>query len=182
MRVFAVLIVAGAALAGSAVGQDPPVPPPVLPDSAVDAEAVVDPEAGIEPQAVVEPEAVTIDTLPPVTALGALGRSMILPGWGQLAVGRPTRGAIYFATEGVFLYMVFKSSQKLNVAKRAENQGLIESRTRQRENWIVLAGFVAFMSGVDAWVSTHFWDYEPSITAPPDGSIGVSLGFKVNLP
>ena len=39
------------------------------------------------------------DTIPPVTPLGAFGRSLILPGWGQVAVGRPTRGAIYFAAE-----------------------------------------------------------------------------------
>ncbi len=165
--------------------QDPPVPP-IVPDSVTEiAQPSVTPESaaiGATATGATVGGVAVIDTVPPVSPLGAFGRSMILPGWGQLAVGRPSRGAIYFGAESVFLYMVFKSSQKLNVAKRAENVGLIESRTRQRENWIVLAGFVAFMSGIDAWVSTHFWDYEPSISAPPDGSIGVSLGFKVNLP
>ena len=80
--------------------------------------------------------------------------------------------------------MVFKSQGKLTAAQDAEPRidDLVSARTRQRENWIVLAGFVAFLSGVDAWVSTHFWDFEPGIEPPADGSPGIALAFKVNIP
>ncbi len=124
------------------------------------------------------------DTVPPVTPLGALARSMVLPGWGQLEVGRPARGAFYFAAEVTFLYMVFASHGTLSAAREAQpqNEDLISARTRQRENWIVLAVFVAFVSGLDAWVSTHFWDFEPAITAPVDGSPGVGLSITVDFP
>ncbi len=130
------------------------------------------------------PRATEADTVPPVSPLGALVRSMVIPGWGQLTVGRPARGAIYFAGEAASLYMVFKSHAKLSVARRAEppNEDLIESRTQQRENWIVLAAFIAFLSGLDAWVSTNFWDFEPTIEVPPDGSLGVALGFALDIP
>lgn len=137
---------------------------------------------------IVEPEAIdrsaVQDTTPPITPLGALGRSMILPGWGQLEVGRPGRGAFYFVAEATFLYMVFKSNAKLSAAKRAEPEriDLISARTRQRENWIVLAGFIAFMSGLDAWVSTHMWDFEPAIGPPDDETIGVALRVPVRFP
>ncbi|MCG8470111.1 MAG: hypothetical protein MJB57_18195 [Gemmatimonadetes bacterium] len=131
-----------------------------------------------------ETDGLPADTLAPVTPLGALARSMIVPGWGQLEVGRPSRAAIYFGAESLFLFMVFKSSQKLSVAKRSvpTNDALVEARTRQRENWIVLAAFTAFMSGIDAWISAQFWDYEPSIGPPADGSVGVALGFEVPVP
>ncbi len=121
---------------------------------------------------------------PPISPLGAFGRSLILPGWGQLEVGRPARGAFYFAAESVFLFMVFKSDARLSAAKEEmpPNEERISNRTGQRENWIVLAGFIAFLSGLDAWVSTQFWDFEPSIGPPADGSVGVALGFKVNFP
>ena len=124
------------------------------------------------------------DTVPPITPLGAMARSMVLPGWGQLEVGRPGRAAFYFAAETTFLFMVFKSQGKLAAARDAnpQNDDLVSARTRQRENWLVLAGFIAFLSGVDAWVSTHFWDFEPGIVLPADGAPGIALAFKVNLP
>ncbi len=121
------------------------------------------------------------DTVPPVSPVGALARSLVLPGWGQLEVGRPVRGGIYFAAEALSLVMVFKTQAKLRAARRAEpvNEALVESRIAQRENWIVLAGFWAFLSGLDAWVSTHFWDFEPEVRPPEDGSAGVELRWSV---
>ncbi|WP_420448121.1 hypothetical protein [Candidatus Palauibacter sp.] len=162
-------LLCGAALAASPLrAQDPP-PPVVVPDSTAAEEGVV---------------ADTTVREPPISPLGAFGRSLILPGWGQVEVGRPARGAFYFAAESVFLFMVFKSDARLSAAKEEmpPNEERISNRTGQRENWIVLAGFIAFLSGLDAWVSTQFWDFEPSIGPPTDGSVGVALGFKVNFP
>jgi len=99
-------------------------------------------------------------------------------------VGRPDRGAIYFVADAAVLYMVFKSSSNLSAARRTNplNQMLVDDRTAERENWIVLSVFIAFVSGLDAWVSTHFWDFEPRVLAPDDGSIGVGVAFKVGFP
>ena len=126
----------------------------------------------------------TKDTIPPITPLGAFARSLILPGWGHLRVGRPGRGAVYFTAEVASLVMVFKSNASLAEANRADpvNAEIVESRIRQRENWIVIAGFVAFMCGIDAWVSTQMWDFEPAITSSPDGSVGVGLQVKLDFP
>ena len=122
------------------------------------------------------------DSTPPITPFGALVRSMVIPGWGQSAVGRPTRGAIYFAGASASMYMVFKSHGKLSAAQRAEppNDDLIDSRKRQRENWLVMYGFIAFVSALDAWVSTQFWDFEPELTVPDEGEI--ALGIRLTLP
>ena len=151
--------------------QDPP-PPPVAADTLAPADTAV------------AADTLTAEQRPPITPLGAFGRSLILPGWGQLEVGQPSRGAFYFAAEAVFLFMVFKSDARLSAAKAEipQNEERISNRSGQRENWIVLAGFVAFLSGLDAWVSAQFWDFEPTVSPPPDGSLGVALGFKVDLP
>ncbi len=143
-----------------------------------DSEADRDPQT---PDALERPPAQARDTLPPVSPVGALMRSLVVPGWGQASVGRPVRGGIYFAAEGLSLLMVFKTQAKLRAARQAEppDEGLVESRTGQRENWIVLAGFVAFLSGLDAWVSTHFWDFEPEVRPPADGSAGAELRWSV---
>lgn len=157
------LFAAAVLFAAPASGQDPEAPP--------DAVVIVDAPAAL-------------DSVPPVSPLGAFVRSLVLPGWGQVEVGRPERGAIYFGAASASLFMVVKSSQKLTAAKNADppNEDLVASRTGQRENWIVLTVFIAFLSGIDAWVSTHFWDFETTIQAPPDGSIGASVGLKVQVP
>ncbi len=166
---LAAVLLAGQALEPSPLrAQDPP-PPVAAPDSVA---------------AETSPAADSTGRRPPISPLGAFGRSLILPGWGQLEVGRPARGAFYFAAESVFLFMVFKADARLSAAKEEmpPNEERISNRTGQRENWIVLAGFFAFLSGLDAWVSTQFWDFEPSIGPPADGSVGIALGFKVNFP
>ena len=148
--------------------QDPP-PPAATPDTTeVEASTAAD----------------TLIRQPPISPLGAFGRSLILPGWGQLEVGRPSRGAFYFAAESVALFMVFKADGRLSAAKEELplNEERVSNRAGQRENWLVIAGFVAFLSGLDAWVSTQFWDFEPMIGPPADGSVGVAVGLKVNVP
>jgi len=94
------------------------------------------------------------------------------------------RGAVYFGADAAILYMVFKSSADLSAARRTNpfDQALVDDRTAERENWIVLSVFIAFVSGLDAWVSTHFWDFEPRVVLPSDGSAGIGVAFKVGLP
>lgn len=130
------------------------------------------------------PPPASTDSTPPVSPVGALARSLVLPGWGQTAVGRPARGAIYFAAEAGSLFMVFKSHAKLSAARRADppKEDLVDARTSQRENWIVLAAFIAFVSGLDAWVSAHFWDFESSVTAPEEGTVQVSVHVPLGFP
>ncbi len=120
-------------------------------------------------------------SIPP---LGALARSLVVPGWGQASVGRPVRGAFYFAAQAGSLFMVIKSQQKLEAARRAVAAGradssLVESRVSQREDWIVLSVFWAVLSGVDAWVSANLSDFQHPLTPPPDGSPGAALQIRV---
>ncbi|MFB6240983.1 MAG: hypothetical protein ABEJ46_05425, partial [Gemmatimonadota bacterium] len=100
---------------------------------------------------------------PPVTPLGAFARSLVLPGWGQVAVDRPGRGAFFFGMEAMSVFMVVKTQAKLDAARAGGDTALIRARTQQREDWIALSVFWALFSGVDAWVSTQFCDYEGAI-------------------
>ncbi len=127
-----------------------------------------------------------VDTLPPVSALAAFGRSLLLPGWGQTAVDRPVRGGVYLTLEAASLFMVFRSQARLSAAKRAEppDEDLLRRRKGAREDWIVLAVFVAFASGLDAWVSARFWDFEAEVEPPEEAGVGLALriGIPVRLP
>lgn len=123
------------------------------------------------------------DTTPPITPLGAFGRSLVLPGWGQTILDRPVPGAIYFSLEAVSLFMLFRSQARLNTAKRAEppNSELVDSRVDQREDWIALSIFWAFLSGLDAWVATHLWDFEAEVVPPEAAGVGAALQIRVPI-
>jgi len=125
----------------------------------------------------------SVDSLPPISPVVALLRSLVLPGWGQASVGRPGRGAIYFGAGSAALLMVFRSQARLSAAKRVEpvDEDLVDSLGRTRETWIVLYGFVAFFSALDAWVSTHFWHFEPEVVMPEDGGVSVQLSYRLPL-
>ncbi len=116
----------------------------------------------------------------PVSPMGAFFRSLILPGWGQASVDQPVRGAFYFTMEAASLWMLFKAESKLRAAERAGDEDLAAARKEQKEDWIVMAVFWALFSGVDAWVSTHMWDFEGVVVPPPDGSRGVAV--QVSIP
>lgn len=50
---------------------------------------------------------------------GAFLRSVIIPGWGQAAVGSPNRGGFYFAVESMNLWMILKTSRTLKSARNS---------------------------------------------------------------
>ncbi len=126
-----------------------------------------------------EPPTSAAQVARPVSPMGAFLRSLVIPGWGQVAVEQPTRGAFYFAMEAGTLWMLFATHARVEAAERAGNESLVETRKDQREDWLVLAVFWGLLSGVDAWVSAHMWDFEGAIVPPPDGSPGVAVQYSV---
>ena len=118
---------------------------------------------------------------PPVSAMGAFWRSLVIPGWGQASVDQPTRGAFYFAGQAGIMWMVFKTNSKLQAAKRGMpvDEDLVSSRESQLQDWLVLAGFWALFSGVDAWVSAKMWGFETEVRPPANGGDGVELRTSV---
>lgn len=158
---------------GSLSAQDPAADSAAAAMVGPDSVAISESVSPIAAQAAVESAG------PPVTPMGAFFRSLILPGWGQATVGRPVRGAFYFTMEAASLWMLFKTQSKLSAAERAGDEELAAARQDQKEDWIVMAVFWALFAGVDAWVSTHLWDFEGAVVPPPDGSPGVALQYSV---
>lgn len=111
--------------------------------------------------------------------MSAFFRSVLIPGWGQLAADKPVRGAFYFAMQTATVYMVIRTQNRID---EAEGEALKASRREQREDWLVLAGFWALASGVDAWVSAQMWGFEGEVVPPPDGSAGLALRMSVPAP
>lgn len=134
------------------------------------------------------------DTEEGVSPGGAFLRSLIIPGWGQSAVGSPGRGAVYFAMEAGSLWMVYKSRKKLSYARRNQdflrqaglldpdlNTSLVNSRESQVEDWLTLAGFILIFNAADAYVAAYLRDFEEHIGVAPNPRGGTDLQLTVPL-
>ena len=108
--------------------------------------------------------------------MGAFFRSVLIPGWGQLYADQPVRAAFYFVAQSATVFMVLRTNHRIG---EAESEELKQARRDQREDWLVLAGFWALASGVDAWVSANLWGFEGEVVPPPDGASGVAVQLRI---
>jgi len=118
------------------------------------------------------------DTLHQVGPVGALWRSMLLPGWGQAATGRHVTGALFVIWEGTTMYMTLKARQEANYLEAA---GLPNQNSKRQEvqDWMVLWGFNHLFAGAEAYVAAHLRDFprDLKVRAVPGG-----VGFTLPLP
>jgi hypothetical protein len=119
------------------------------------------------------------DTMPKgVRPMGAFLRSLMLPGWGQVATGRPMTGATFAAWEGVTVMMTLKAQQEANYFKAIHSANLRHKR-QEVQDWIVLWVFNHFLSGAEAFVSAHLRDFPPDLKVRAfPGGIGISIPFR----
>lgn len=167
----------------SATAQDsvPPVAPPIdsaaaTRDSAIAARAA-------------EAERARQDSIlygkPPVSPMGALWRSILIPGWGQAKLNRKLTGALFITWEGVTLGMSLKTSHELRYLRKTKS-GSIDAKKQERQDWLVLLGFNHLFAAIEGYVSAHLWDFPEDLkiqAAPmPDGRIGGSLSVPFRFP
>jgi len=123
------------------------------------------------------PRGDSIRPRPPITPGQAFLRSLVLPGWGQSSLNRNVTGGIFVAFEGVALTMVWKSGWQLDFA--GVRGKYVKSHTQEQQDWVVLLIFNHLMSGAEAYVSAHLWDFPAGLEIQrlPDGS--TNLGLRV---
>ena len=68
---------------------------------------------------------------------GAFVRSLVVPGWGQVAAGSPERGTFYFTIESLSLWMILKTSKTLESAK-----DIVALRRLEAEERLMAEGLV----------------------------------------
>ena len=117
------------------------------------------------------------DSTHPVGPIGALWRSLVLPGWGQAVTGRNVTGAMFAAWEGTTMFMTLKAKQEADYFKAAGLPNL-HSKRQEVQDWMVLWAFNHLFSGAEAFVAAHLRDFPKDlrVRAVP-GGVGVSLPF-----
>jgi hypothetical protein len=138
---------------------------------------------------------------PPITPKAAFLRSVTLPGWGQTGLRRSTAALLFSVVEVGSLYMVGKARADLRRARSlstldslvagdpsltgaattrsvAMDQGMLNARKLQVEDWLAILLFNHLLSGADAYVAANLWDLPArvSIQHTPGGTgIGARL-------
>jgi len=128
---------------------------------------------------------------PPISPSGAMLRSMVLPGWGQAALGRRGAGGVFVFFEGLTLTMWVKSMHQQDYLERsgydpaddrAEDDKL-KSKEAEVEDWLVLLAFNHLLAGLEAYVAANLWDFpvdlEARVLAP--GSVGLGIAVPLYL-
>jgi len=126
------------------------------------------------PGALPRVEAAT-DTVRHVGPVGALWRSLLIPGWGQAVTGRHVAGALFAVWEGTTMYMTLKAQQEADYFKTSGAPNL-QAKRQEVQDWLVLWGFNHLFSGAEAFVAAHLRDFpkDLKLRAVP-GGIGISL-------
>ena len=158
---------AALSLAGAASAQVPVPPPGQRPDSARAADTVKVPPFRVPP---------------PVSPLGAFARSLLVPGWGQAALGRRVTGAVFVAWEGVTLGMTLKAVHQKGYWEAVGDSARIASKRQELQDWAVLLVFNHLVAGAEAFVSAYLWDFpvELDTRSLPNGAVG--LGVRIRSP
>jgi len=112
-----------------------------------------------------------------VSPVGALWRSLLIPGWGQARTGRNFTGAAFVAFEGVAIMMTVRAAQELDYMEATgSDSSNVANKRQQIQDWVVLWGFNHLFAAAEAFVAAHLMDFpkELKIRAVP-GGFGVSL-------
>lgn len=117
---------------------------------------------------------------PPVSPLGAMWRSLLLPGWGQSILGRRVTGAVFIFWEGVTLTMTVKSVHQLNhLESIGADPEQIDGKRREVEDWAVLLVFNHLLAAAEAFVSAELWDFPAELRTRslPSGDLGAGVSL-----
>jgi hypothetical protein len=140
--------------------------------------------------------AVTPPPTPPLSPRRAFLYSLVLPGYAQAVLGRPTAGALFVLSESIAIALLRESNAELRQARRFQSDSLlklgrdpvsgalvtvpaphgdelINLRRGHREDWVAFLIANHLFAGADAYVAAHLWDLpsQVSVRASDQGTV-----------
>jgi hypothetical protein len=107
-------------------------------------------------------------------------RSFAIPGWGQALYGRKVTAGVMLGVEGLAFGMLLKvSSERASV--NPLDTVRINSKKQQKQDWITIVVFNHLMSGLEAYVSSHLYDFpgDLNMRALPGGGTGIGITLPI---
>jgi hypothetical protein len=118
---------------------------------------------------------------------GALLRSLVLPGWGQIYNDKPIKGLVYGIVELGLLGLVFYEDGKAEYARENYMEtGLSSWRNNYDTHSSLRRDFIWYTAGawvvglLDAYVDAYLFSFEAE-NRRFDGNVGFSAGAVVNF-
>jgi glucose/arabinose dehydrogenase len=131
----------------------------------------------------VQPAAAEVPAGQKPSATGNMLKSLVVPGWGQLSLGRELTALVFIAGEAGTLTMVIKSQKDLDRARDAGDAELIDQYTRKREDWLVYMGINHVLSALEAYVSAKLWDFPGDLDLQvTPGGVGAAVRIPLHSP
>ena len=119
----------------------------------------------------------------PVAPFGAFWRSLLVPGWGQLKVGRKMTAGLFVITEGITVGMSIKANRDLGYLRRTgADSAAIAAKVRAREDWYVLLAVNHLLAGLEAFIAAQLLDFPAELhveRSPGRVDAGVSLPMRL---
>ena len=120
--------------------------------------------------------------------MGAMIRSAILPGWGQVYNNKYIKALVYLGGESYFVYRYSAIDKDVNKLKNDKSlnatEDQIETKENQRNGWAWLFGAGYLLALGDAYVDAHLYglnsDKDLSVGLKPDDRLR-SLQFQLRL-
>jgi hypothetical protein len=143
---------------------------------------------------------------PPIAPRRAMIYSLLLPGYSQSRMNRPTSSIIFAVGEVLAIGMARKAALDLREARAARQDSIptgfsadtvtgiitptgytqnrlaarIGARRTHYEDWIAAIIFNHIISAADAYVAANLWDFKANVAVAPTGngaSVGASMAF-----
>ncbi len=121
---------------------------------------------------------------------GALLRSLVVPGWGQLYNGKYLKALIYAGAQVSFAYAAYVQNDRYHHYRNLDDDYLagFYKDDRNRMFWWILG--VTLMSIGDAYVDAHLWNFDVSddLSAsiapqfdPENRQVALSCTIRLNI-
>jgi hypothetical protein len=140
---------------------------------------------------------------PPLSPPRAFLYSLLIPGYSQSRLGRPTAGAIFVFSESIAIAMLRQAAAELQQARRFRtdslvllgndpvtglpvlqqsgySDALISVRKSHVEDWVAFLIANHLFAGADAYVAAHLWDLPTQISVRP-GLNGTVIGARLRF-
>jgi len=109
---------------------------------------------------------------------GALLRSMVIPGWGQLYNGKPLKAVIYAGAQLSFIYAAHVQNDRYHHYRALEMDDYADfyQNDRNRQLWWLFG--ITLLSMGDAFVDAHLYGFDISDDLSMNISPSISPDFK----
>ena len=122
-------------------------------------------------------------TRPRSKPAAALWRSLVIPGWGQVRLGRKLTAGVFVVAEGVTLGMALKANSELRYLRRTgADTATVNAKSRTREDWLVLVAVNHLLAGLEAYISANLSDFPAELRLRREpGGVGASMSIPVRI-